>query len=330
MVKRIPALDILRGFALIGILGANIPGLAHVVLPAAGSTDDTLFRIDQYGFEQRFFPIFSFLFGVGFYIFMRNAEHKALSARTLFIRRVLVLLGFGIVHQLLQPGEALLIYGIFGLLLVPFAHASVPILFTASGGTLLAGLVLSEYFVVLAMFLLGAAIAKAGYFHTPQRYVSVTQRVLLASVVLCPVVLFAQASVTNDRSPWVNYASNVQTLAGLVVAAGMVSAVCLALQRPKARRWLGVLAPFGRMALSNYIGQTLIVLAFVWATGLRDVMTYRQAAALWLLVCAGQIVVSHLWLRRFRYGPLEWVWRWATYGHRPPVLNTPTSATVLT
>jgi uncharacterized membrane protein YeiB len=74
LVKRIPALDILRGFALIGILGANIPGLARVVLPAAGSTNEVLFRIAQYGFEQRFFPMFSFLFGVGFFIFMRTAR----------------------------------------------------------------------------------------------------------------------------------------------------------------------------------------------------------------------------------------------------------------
>jgi uncharacterized membrane protein YeiB len=95
-VKRIPALDILRGFALTSILYANIPGLAHVVLPAAGSIDDVLFHIKEYGFEQRFFPIFSFLFGVGFFIFMRNAGHKALPARTLFIRRLLVLIGLGL------------------------------------------------------------------------------------------------------------------------------------------------------------------------------------------------------------------------------------------
>ncbi len=156
-----------------------------------------------------------------------------------------------------------------------------------------------------------------------------TQRVLLASVVLCPLVLFAQYSVFDTISPWVNYASNVQTLAGLLIATGMVSGLMLAMQRPTLHRWLAYLAPFGRMALTNYVGQTLIVLAFVWATGLRDVMTYRQAAALWLAACAGQIFVSHLWLHRFRYGPLEWVWRWLTYGRRPSHSTTPNSADVL-
>lgn len=222
-----------------------------------------------------------------------------------------------------------MIYGIFGLCLVPFAHASVPILFAAGGVTLLAGLVLSEYFVVLALFLQGAAVAKAGYFDTPERYAGVTQCVLGGSVVLCPVVLFAQYVVTQGSSAWVNYASNVRTLAGIVLAVGMVSAVCLALQRGKARRWLGVLAPFGCMALTNYVGQTVIVLAFVWVTGLRDVMTYRQAAVLWLLVCAAQIGGATCGSRRFRYGPLEWRWRWATYGRRPRLSLTSTGSDVL-
>ncbi len=80
------------------------------------------------------------------------------------------------------------------------------------------------------------------------------------------------------------------------------------------------------MALTNYVGQTVYGGALmagisgphqlcganpdctrvVWASGLRDVLTYRHAAVLWLAVCARQIFVSHLWLRRFRYGPLEW------------------------
>lgn len=71
---RIAALDILRGFALIGMLYANIPALAHVMMIVPGSTDDRFFQLENYAFEQRFFPIFAFLFGVGFHIFLRNAR----------------------------------------------------------------------------------------------------------------------------------------------------------------------------------------------------------------------------------------------------------------
>lgn len=114
-----------------------------------------------------------------------------------------------------------------------------------------------------------------------------------------------------------NHSSNAQTLAGLVVATGLVCALILALQHANGRRFGALLAPFGRLALTNYVLQTLIVLAVSWALGVRGVMTYRQAWVLWIVVCGAQIVASRLWLDRFRYGPLEWVWRWSTYGRRP-------------
>lgn len=147
MKQRIQLLDMVRGFALIGILYANIPSLAHVAFLDLVGIGRELQLLLDYGFEQRFFPIFSFLFGVGFYIFTRNAIQKGLHVRRLFARRLLVLIGFGALHQFLQPGETLLIYGIFGLCLLPFAIASVPVLLLASGGVLLGGLAITEYFV---------------------------------------------------------------------------------------------------------------------------------------------------------------------------------------
>lgn len=170
MAHRIQSLDVLRGFVLAGILYANIPGLARTAFPAAGSLDDRLMLLGQYGFEQRFFPIFSFLFGVGFSIFGRNAESNGFSARTLLVRRFVVLIVLGLLHQRLQPGEALLIYGIFGLALVPFVTAPVPVLLALGGAALIVGLVVSEFLVVPAMFFLGAAVAKVGYFDHPSTY----------------------------------------------------------------------------------------------------------------------------------------------------------------
>ena len=70
--ERITILDILRGLALIGILLANIPGIARTELTT--ETDMQVYRFIQLAAEQRFFPIFSFLFGLGFTIFMGNAE----------------------------------------------------------------------------------------------------------------------------------------------------------------------------------------------------------------------------------------------------------------
>lgn len=314
---RIQALDILRGFALVGILYANIPGLAHLAIPASGSMDDRLFQLENYAFEQRFFPIFAFLFGVGFSIFLRNAGRKGLPARRLFFRRLVVLVGFGIAHQFLQPGEALLLYGIFGLAIIPFAFSSVRVLLAAGGALLLVALPTTELLVIPAMFLFGAAAGRAGYFEDLARYRKLTRGVLISGVLLSPILVYLQYRSLGWDAPWVNYSANVQTLAGLVIAAGLVGAVSLALQRRAGARLLAPLAPFGRMALTNYIAQTLLVLGVIALLGMRDVMTYRQAFGLWVVICAVQIPLSGLWLGRFRYGPLEWVWRWLTYGRRP-------------
>lgn len=315
--SRIQSLDVLRGFALVGILLANIPALAHAVIPDSQTTDDRLRQVIDYGFEQRFFPIFSFLFGVGFFIFLRNATRRGQPARWLFTRRIVVLIVLGIGHQLLQPGEALLIYGVVGLGLIPFANASVRVLVAGTLVVLALALVSTEYLVVPAMFLLGAAAGRVGYFEDPTRQRRLARAALAASVLLSPVLMWAQYRSVQPDSPWIDYASNVQTAAGLVIAAGLVGAVSLALQHPAGNRLLAPLAPFGRMALTNYIAQTLIVLGVTALLGLRDVMTYREVFLLWLAICVVQIPASRLWLDGFRYGPLEWVWRWLTYGRRP-------------
>ncbi|MEL6859625.1 MAG: DUF418 domain-containing protein [Pseudomonadota bacterium] len=79
---------------------------------------------------------------------------------------------------------------------------------------------------------------------------------------------------------------------------------------------LNVLAAPGRMALTNYLGQTAIGLIVFLGIGF-DQAGQWSIQSLYLLVGAvyvGQIVFSHLWLSRFQYGPLEWIWRVLTYG----------------
>jgi uncharacterized protein len=86
--------------------------------------------------------------------------------------------------------------------------------------------------------------------------------------------------------------------------------------------WLkSALSAVGRMAFTNYI-MTSIICAFVfYGFGfglfgeLRRHQLYYVVAGIWLF----QLVVSPLWLSRYRFGPLEWLWRWLTYGQKPPL-----------
>ena len=78
---------------------------------------------------------------------------------------------------------------------------------------------------------------------------------------------------------------------------------------------LGVLAPAGRMTLTLYVLQSLLFVPvfYGYGLGLHASMTQVQALVLGLAAFAVQLVLAHLWFRRFYYGPLEWLWRAGTY-----------------
>ncbi|MDG4758596.1 DUF418 domain-containing protein [Micromonospora sp. WMMD710] len=85
------------------------------------------------------------------------------------------------------------------------------------------------------------------------------------------------------------------------------------------------LAPAGRMSLSNYIGQSLIgLIAFSGiGFGLAGSLSPLELFAFVAAAFTGQLVLSALWLRRLRYGPLEWALRWLTIGQRPTLVAPP-------
>ena len=104
---------------------------------------------------------------------------------------------------------------------------------------------------------------------------------------------------------------------GLAYAAGFV------LLWRVARPALNVLAAPGRMALTNYLTQTAIGLIVFLGIGF-DQAGLWSIQSLYLFVGAVflcQIIFSNLWLSRFQYGPLEWIWRTLTYGQMPGMLS---------
>jgi uncharacterized protein len=114
----------------------------------------------------------------------------------------------------------------------------------------------------------------------------------------------------------------------LLVSAGHIGTVML-LCRSTAGEWFKKpLAAVGRMAFSNYIMQTVVCTLIFYGHGLGyfgEVSRYGQilvVAAVWLVL----IVFSVIWLRRFSYGPLEWLWRRLTYGRVRPSVGTVASA----
>ncbi|EEL51350.1 MULTISPECIES: DUF418 domain-containing protein [Bacillus cereus group] len=123
--ERIHSIDIIRGIAVFGIFLVNWPVIAGVdARDITGSYEgiNSYIRLFYDMFIQtKFYTIFSFLFGLGFFIFMQRAEAKTDRPKTLFIRRLLILFLFGFLHYvLLWDGDILHSYAIAGFFLLLF------------------------------------------------------------------------------------------------------------------------------------------------------------------------------------------------------------------
>jgi uncharacterized protein len=107
-----------------------------------------------------------------------------------------------------------------------------------------------------------------------------------------------------------------------------VCAVVLLFQRRPWQRRLLPLAAVGRMALTNYLAQSVVGVALFYGVGLGlyGKVGPTLLVALSVTTIAVQSVVSRWWLARFRFGPAEWVWRSLTYGRAQPMRVRATAA----
>jgi uncharacterized protein len=109
-------------------------------------------------------------------------------------------------------------------------------------------------------------------------------------------------------------------LGRLATTLGHTGIVLAMLQTGAGRRRLRIFAAPGRMALTTYIGETLIgqwLLFPGFALGLHGRVSIAESWLLSLGIAIGLTAFATWWLERFRMGPLEWLWRWLTYGQRP-------------
>ncbi|MED2582697.1 heparan-alpha-glucosaminide N-acetyltransferase domain-containing protein, partial [Bacillus thuringiensis] len=143
---RIHSLDIIRGIAILCILFANLPTMTGLdPFNQAGyiGTDKVIrFLVDLF-IQAKFYTIFAFLFGVGFYIFMKNTEAKGYPMYRLFIRRLCILLLFGLLQfTFLWYGDILHAYALAGFILLFFYKRSTRLIFIAGCSFLMVSYVL--------------------------------------------------------------------------------------------------------------------------------------------------------------------------------------------
>ncbi|MFC4062238.1 DUF418 domain-containing protein [Planomonospora corallina] len=312
---RLHELDALRGFALCGIMVVNTwqhtcDRLEH---PARNTVD---WVVDSL-FQAKFFPIFSFLFGMSLVLFLRSAGDRSEHPRLVLLRRLAVLACLGAAHRIVNPDEVLLPYAGFG------AMVLLPASFLPDLVVLVAGIGATVWGVghggggalVGGLFLLGMA---AMEFPLSERLLA--PAFLLSSVLAAGLVYLWIASSTGSAL----FFRGAYTASGLACSAAYGTGLLLLLRTRLRAALMRALTPLGRMALTNYLLSTVAILGTLPL--LVADPTRLSVAVLSVAVLAAQVAFSRWWLARYRYGPMEWLWRCLTWLERVPNRRAPAPA----
>jgi uncharacterized protein len=179
---------------------------------------------------------------------------------------------------------------------------------------------------LLGLFLLGAWFVRSGAIARPHEHARFYRRLRLVAlpVGLAMVVVSYLMAPTSDMVTMnlkTATAMGLFTLGGTLMALGYLAWIVAGVGSVRWGPLLGHLAPAGRMALSNYLLQSLVCTAIFYGYGLGY---FEQLPRAWqvpfvLGLFLGQVALSRAWLSVFRMGPMEWLWRTATYLRLPPM-----------
>jgi uncharacterized protein len=391
--ERIPVLDVLRGFALYGVLiGNTMPWYSGRALMTRAEiaaltnrADEVLLFLLNVFVDGKAMTLLTFLFGLGFSLQLERAEAGGRSVLPLHFRRLAALAFIGVCHVLLiWWGDILWGYAIagvglvlfrrvrgwklfawaMGLALVPQFVASLPAVakvlahvspqpadpaaFRAQVLAAITGndrLLLTEmhalqafyfvarfwvsYFVwLLGRYLIGYWVGTTRLLHDAGQRLPFFRKLLGWGLVLgiagCSITagrrLLMRRGIVGSETVWL--ALSIPAELGVMLLVGAyVAAVVLLMQRPVWRRALMCVAPVGQMALTSYLLQSLIstFIYYGWGLGMAGRLHPIHMLPITLAIFILQAVLARAWLSRFRFGPMEWLWRSMTYGRLQPL-----------
>lgn len=392
---RSPLLDALRGWALLGILIANMVAFvgfsflsdAQRAATFGSALDDLAELLIEWLIVGKFYSIFSLLFGIGFAIQIGRLESRG-EGTARYLRRLLVLFLIGLAHLFLMwIGDIVALYALMGAILLLFRRqpdrallrwaAALwlwPIGWSALihfGGINLAGPIYDagmktlaawgidvsvgplEYYrdtpfltalavrpgeaffrlgdlvyqmrfaKVLGMFLIGLWVGRRAIYANLGQHLPLLRQLRLWGLLIGLPVSLARAVLSmwpGDAQPAIEFAAEVAYVVG-TPALALGYAATFALLWHDGRNALAWAAPAGRMALTNYLMQTIMqsLLFYGWGLGLIGTLGLIWVFPISAALFAFQVAYSRWWLARFRFGPVEWLWRSLTYGRAQPM-----------
>jgi len=391
--ERIVVLDVLRGFALLGILYMNIQAFA---MPESAYFIPTLYGdlsginlwawfVGRVLFDQKFMTLFSILFGAGIVLQTARLDARGVSARGMYYRRTFWLLLFGLAHAyLLWAGDILTTYALCAALLfylrklAPWYLILMGALVLLIPPLLMFGSykfappevvqdLLTEFSPSNERIEKEVAAYRGGWLEQMAARVpsslSVHSSGLLfyllwraGGLMLVGMALYKWGVLSARSSAklykgfmWIGFGAGIPLVAygvfdnfshgwdvlyarmgpgflynyvgSILVSLGYIGVVMRIVQLNLLRTLRVRLAAVGRMALSNYLLHTFIatVIFYGYGFGLYGSVSRWQLVLIVLVIWGMQLAVSPVWLRYFKFGPFEWLWRSLTYKQLQPM-----------
>lgn len=379
--NRTVIVDVIRGFALFGVLIANLEGFISFALPenqakllTSTAADKVTEHFVSLFIEGKFITIFSMLFGYGFGVLMERVSQRVLNPNSFFVRRMIILFLLALLHIAFWWGEILNVYAMAGLLMLlfrnvktknliwmglfllfvcgPFVQA-LKILFlppadkelsaslAAYENNMLSGNLMSiakaNYKIVwyifferwsqwrdvaeaLGKFLLGYFIFRKGYLQDTGANITLIKKVFKIALIIAMLYLIKKTvieifgvSYEGKAFSIIDYVfSNIGILSlSLVYCTSLIQLY----HYKQSLKIFPALAAVGMMSLTNYLSQTIFYCLFFYGFGLSMLgkMHMQLITPLAILLFTLQIFVSLFWMKHFRFGFTEWIWRMLSY-----------------
>ncbi len=381
--ERISSLDVLRGLALWGVLLGNAFHLFSGHWAEHASPSGALdYAAEWFGaivVQSKAQTLLTFLFGFGFAMQLLRARQRGANAMPIYVRRLLALLLFGMLHlTLLWWGDVMWTYALAGFVLLPFVGLStrtqllvalalsiasavlwtdaitaviqpalVPMALRHAQTAELAQLIAHGSYLslvpaqlayapvyvgaswpgylawVVSRFLLGSFVGARRWFDRDgAEHLRMFRRLAVWGAILALPGIALGTLEVFDLVQGIGDTVIGQIADGLAfetemlgMVASCIGCVVLLMQRPRARRVLLLLAPAGRMPLTVYIAESMVCtfLFYGWGLGWVGRVTPIGSLGIAFALYPALVALCHLWLRYFRFGPLDWVWRSLVY-----------------
>ena len=368
--------DIIRGFALTGVLIANFTSYNYQQIPTgvldsiSSPLDKTLIDFNTIFFEWKFMTLFSILFGYGFGLILTSLEKKNINPNAFFLRRMFWLFVIGLIHTSFWWADVLHLYAMGGVLLLLFRklstrnilvcsfvfmfilapavsfvtrnnadfftdqnisvlyeqykHGNLFNVFRENWTFYYHAFIAFDFDVhdvieALGRFLFGYYLLRIGLFDSVESKKKLFKRVVLVTAPIVIIYLISRWMVVEgklDTSAY--YWEPLKKLGIICTSCCYASILVIAFIAFGQNRFFKSLQALGKMTLTNYlmVSAFLIILLYGFGFGKLGELPMHiiwMYAAAWL---AFETIFSTWWLSKFRYGPVEWIWRQLTYQKR--------------